>query len=142
MRNRHAAKLRAVLDTNVYVSAFTRGTGIPLQLWLHAREGAYHLLTSPDIVRELCAVLRRFHWEEDALLARVKVLTRVAEIVIPQIAVTVLTGPMASDNRILECALAGRAHLIVSGDNDLLRLRSFRDIPILRPADALRTLGR
>ena len=34
------------------------------------------------------------------------------------------------DNHILECAVAGRADLIVSGDQDLLSLHSFHDIPI------------
>ena len=36
-----------------------------------------------------------------------------------------------ADNRFLECALAGRANFIVSGDRHLLRLKSFRRVPIL-----------
>jgi len=39
------------------------------------------------------------------------------------------------DNRVLECAVAGRADLIVSGDRDLTELKSFRGIGIVRPAD-------
>ena len=45
------------------------------------------------------------------------------------------------DNRILECAVAGKADLIVSGDRDLQRLKVYNNIPIIRPIDALRTLG-
>ena len=44
------------------------------------------------------------------------------------------------DNRVLECAVAGKADLIVSGDLDLRRLKSFQGIAIVRPVDLLRTL--
>jgi predicted nucleic acid-binding protein len=37
-----------------------------------------------------------------------------------------------ADNRILECAAEARSDYIVSGDNDLLRVRIFRDIPIVK----------
>jgi hypothetical protein len=46
-----------------------------------------------------------------------------------------------ADNRILECAVVGKAHLIVSGDHHLRRLKSFQGIGIVRPVDLLRTLG-
>jgi len=45
-----------------------------------------------------------------------------------------------SDNRILECAAAGEAHLVVFGDRHLLRLKSFEGIGIVRPVDFHRTL--
>ena len=41
------------------------------------------------------------------------------------------------DNRVLECAVSGRAEAIVSGDRHLLRLRQFRGIDILTPQAAL-----
>ena len=43
-----------------------------------------------------------------------------------------------SDNRFLECALAGAAHAIVSGDRHLLSLHTFRNIPIVTPAQFLK----
>ena len=42
-----------------------------------------------------------------------------------------------ADNRILECAQTARSDYIVSGDKDLLRLRVFQDIPIVKIADFL-----
>ena len=45
------------------------------------------------------------------------------------------------DDRILECALAGNADLVVSGDHHLIGLRTFRDVGIVRPIEFLRTLG-
>jgi predicted nucleic acid-binding protein len=42
----------------------------------------------------------------------------------------------------LECALAGEADFIVSGDKKhLLALRQFQGIPIVSPADFLRRLA-
>ena len=38
------------------------------------------------------------------------------------------------DNRILECAAAARSDYIVSGDDHLLRVKTFRDIPIVKVA--------
>jgi predicted nucleic acid-binding protein len=45
-----------------------------------------------------------------------------------------------ADNRILECAVAGNADFIVSGDRHLLSLKEFRDIPIVRAAEFLSRL--
>jgi predicted nucleic acid-binding protein len=42
-----------------------------------------------------------------------------------------------ADNRILECAAAARSDYIVSGDNDLLRVKTFRDMPIVKVANFL-----
>ena len=41
----------------------------------------------------------------------------------------------------LACALAAKADLIVTGDRDLLALKSFREIPIMTAAEAVRALG-
>jgi predicted nucleic acid-binding protein len=41
------------------------------------------------------------------------------------------------DNRILECALAARADVIVSGDGHLLRLTAYEGITILTPRSFL-----
>jgi predicted nucleic acid-binding protein len=46
-----------------------------------------------------------------------------------------------ADNRILECGIAGHADVIVSGDRHLLKLKSCKGIPVVRPIDFRRTLG-
>ena len=40
-----------------------------------------------------------------------------------------------ADDAILACALAARAGFLVTGDDDLLELRSFERIRIVRPRD-------
>lgn len=130
-----------MLDTNVYVSAFTHPRGVPSQVWRRALSWRYRLLISPAIVREVARVLREdFHWEETRLRRRLKLLVRVGEIVTPQSTLHVIIHD-PDDNRILECAAAGQAHLIVSGDRDLRRLKVYQGIPIVTPTDFLRILG-
>jgi uncharacterized protein len=41
------------------------------------------------------------------------------------------------DNKYLELALSGRANCIITGDQDLLALNSFENIPIITPSNFL-----
>ena len=45
------------------------------------------------------------------------------------------------DDVLLACAVAARADLIVSGDDDVLALKQYRGIPIITPAQALRRIA-
>ena len=127
--------LRAVLDTNVYFSAFTSSSGAPFRVWRKAILGRYTLLVSPAIMRELARVLRESAgWEDTELVSQLKLLARVAQIVSPELTIHAVIDD-ESDNRILECAVAGKANLIVSGDHHLKSLKMFRNIAIVRPVD-------
>ena len=136
-----ANKLRVALDTNVYFSAFTHHQGPPFRIWQAAINRKFILLVSPAILREIAGVLRKhLQWQEMDIVAYLKLVARIGEIVSPKITLQVVAEDPA-DDRILECALAGGADLIVSGDHHLRKLRSYRGIGIVRPSDFLRTLG-
>ena len=45
-----------------------------------------------------------------------------------------------SDSKIIECALAGKAYFIVSGDKHLLDLRQYQKIKIVTPNQFLKYL--
>lgn len=94
--------MKAVLDTNVYVSALHSPGGVSDRVVQLARHQQVQSLISPSILHE-----------EDE-----------------------------SDNRILECAVAAKAEIIVSGDRHLRDLGEFRGIRILSPAEFLATLKR
>jgi putative PIN family toxin of toxin-antitoxin system len=136
-----ANKLRVVFDTNVYFSAFTHSQGPPFRIWQKAINRGFILLVSPAILREIAAVLREgLKWQESDIVAQLKLVAKIAEIISPKISLQVIAED-PTDDRILECALAGKADLIVSGDRHLRKLKSFRDIGIVQPSDFLRTLG-
>jgi putative PIN family toxin of toxin-antitoxin system len=136
------AELRVVLDTNVYVSAFARLQGPPFGIWNQALRRSYVLLVSPAILAEVGGVLRsKFLWDDGQVVRRLKLVAKVAEIITPRADLDAVPED-DDDNRILECAVAGNADLIVSGDQHLRRLRSFRGIAIVRPTDFQRILAR
>ena len=134
-------RLRVVLDTNVYASAFNFPHGKVASIWEHAVKGTYTLLISPAIVAELANVLReKFKWPENDIKARAKRFARMAEIITPKIVPNVIKDD-PTDNHILACAREGHADLIVSGDKHLRRIKVYEGIPIIRPTDFLHTLA-
>jgi putative PIN family toxin of toxin-antitoxin system len=138
-----AERLKVVLDTNVYISAFQYPKGRNVIVWDAALAGRFRLLVSPAIIQEMAGVLRDdFKWPEDRVQNAVRIVARVAGkgIVIPRTNVHRVTAD-PDDNRILECAVDGKADLIVSNDHHLLDLKEYAGIPIIAGVDFRRTLG-
>ena len=103
----------------------------------------FRLLVSPAIIQEMAGVLRAdFEWSEDRVQRAVRIVARVAGkgIVIPQMRVHVVAAD-PDDNRILECAVDGKADLIVTNDHHLLDLKAYVGIPMIAGVDFRRTLG-
>ncbi|HMQ97329.1 MAG TPA: putative toxin-antitoxin system toxin component, PIN family [Candidatus Nanoperiomorbaceae bacterium] len=139
---REATGLRAVLDTNVYLSVFVFPESRVFDLWRLAREGRYTVVISPFILREFMEKLREKFGVPAAAREIVKRrVLRKADIVQPQTVPKVIADD-PDDDHILACAVAGEASVIVSGNKHLLRLREYHGIPIVRPMDFLRTLGK
>lgn len=131
--------LRIVLDTNIFISAFLSPSGTAGRAWQAARQRRFRLVTSPYIVAEVARILRRFKWDEKEIVQRLKQISRAADIIQPTTKLQVVRDP--NDNPIVECAVDGRADLIVSLDKDLLTLKSYNNIPVLHVVGLLRTLG-
>ncbi len=138
-----AERLRVVLDTNVYISAFQYPKGRCAVLWRAARDRRYALLVSPAIIREMARVLRDdFSWQAEGIETLVR---RVADVagtgVIATRTIVHAVAVDPDDDRILECAADGKADLIVSNDRHLLNLKEYAGIPIVAGVDFRRTLG-
>lgn len=124
--------ITAVYDTNVIISG-TFWLGSPKRaIWL-AKEGQVKVVTSETLLSELVDVLTRpegpFHLLPGEANEVVKDVRRYANLVEPTRKVEVCRDP--GDNAVIECALAGRAQYIVTGDADLLSLGRFEDIEIV-----------
>ncbi|MGH8285241.1 MAG: putative toxin-antitoxin system toxin component, PIN family, partial [Steroidobacteraceae bacterium] len=117
-------------DANVYVSALTLPGGHGARALNVAVDGHVQLLASREIVLEVLGVLKRKFARDREELARVAVfLADATELITPVSRVKVLKDE--PDNRILECAVSGKAERIVTGDRAMLALRSFRGISII-----------
>ncbi|MBI4607926.1 MAG: putative toxin-antitoxin system toxin component, PIN family [Candidatus Rokubacteria bacterium] len=133
---------RAVLDTNTIVSGI--GWSGPPRLILDAAiAGAFVLLISADLLEEIRRVLTypRLRALPPARVREVlALLPLIAQMVEPEGRISVVRQDPA-DNRVLECALAGEATHIVTGDDHLLALKSFRGVRIVAPAAFLKIVS-
>lgn len=122
--------MKVVFDTNVFVSALTLPDGRGDQALRKIIEGEDSLALSKQILDELLSVLARKFARNREELARVAVfLSNLGEIVEPAESLTVLADE--PDNRIVECALAANAQLIVTGDRAMLALGEYQGIRII-----------
>jgi len=130
--------LKAVIDTNVIVSAGLRSGTPPdvvVRAWIDAR---FEAITSEQLLRELETVVkrprlaRRLTWSQSDAVSFIAGLRRRATIVAPTVSLRVITED-PPDNRVLEAALAGEAGYIVTGDQHLLALRDFEGVEIVTP---------
>jgi putative PIN family toxin of toxin-antitoxin system len=127
---------RVVADTNVLVSALQFG-GRPKQLLDLAVDGHIDLAISEAIVQETLRVLRdKFQRTTEELAETSRQLRIVGRMVTPTKSIKAVAAD-PSDDRILECAVAATAEIIVSGDKHLLDLGSFRGILIKRVGEFL-----
>jgi putative PIN family toxin of toxin-antitoxin system len=122
--------MRVVADTNVFISALMFG-GLPGQFLELAMRRRFTLVTSKALLDELDEKLRgKFAVSErDALSIRAK-LEASASAVDPDFELTAVPGD-PDDNRVLECAVAGKADFVVSGDRHLLRLGDYEETAIV-----------
>jgi putative PIN family toxin of toxin-antitoxin system len=127
--------LRVVIDTNVIVSALNFG-GNPKAVLELARKNRIQNVTSPFILNEVEKVLtQKFRWQKDITQEIISDLCNFSQLVNPPKSLAVISYP--PDNRILECAVAGEADYIVSGDRHLTDLKTYGKINILTPTEFL-----
>ena len=122
--------MRAVLDTNIFISAVLGGRlGIIIDEW---KAGKFKLIVTDSIAREYLDVINRpkFNIPQAEIIAVSDYLLQLGEFVTPAEEIHIIVAD-PTDNKFLEAATAGQVNFIVSGDNHLLELKSFREIPII-----------
>jgi len=130
--------MRAVLDTNVLVSAILIPRGHPATIVAAWRRGDFQLVTSAPLLEELANVLlrprirRRLAGSPDDIANFLLDLQQTAIVAAPSFELSVVRD--AADNRVIEAAVAARADYVVSGDQDLTDLGSYREVSIVTPA--------
>jgi hypothetical protein len=131
-----------VLDTNVIVSALLSPAGHPAEIINLWEAEKIEVVSSPPLLIELERVLqyprvqkylKRTQSDVDAFLRQFK---KIAITVEPQMTLDIIKEDPA-DNRVLECAVAGEASYIISGNDHLLKIKEYKGIVILKPAEFL-----
>jgi putative PIN family toxin of toxin-antitoxin system len=122
--------VRVVIDTNVIIAGLV-AEGLCRDILKHRLLGC-ELFTSPVLLEELAGKMReKFGLDPDSL----PLLTVYAEV-----ATLVKAKPLPQpvcrdedDDEVLAVALAAKAEIILTGDQDLLALKEFRGIQIVSP---------
>jgi len=107
-----------------------------------ARNNEIELLISEAILAEVSDVLKKkFGWTDEQISFTLDELRSITSLIIPDTRLKVIKND-ETDNRFLECALAGGAKYLVTGDTRHLQpLKEFNGIQILSPADFLAVLS-
>ena len=135
--------LKLVLDTNILVSGIG-WPGFPGRLVDEWIDGKFTLVESPTLLGEFRRVIKdgKFSFlDQDDVDEFFRMLVGKSEVVEPASRVDIIIEDPA-DNRVLECAVAGRADYIVSGDRHLLRLGSFAGVRIVKARQMVELLAK
>ncbi len=136
--------MRVVLDTNVVISGLVWG-GSPRRLFDFAHQNIIQLYTSAVLLDELEGVISRDKFLQkliscgltpgEIMCGYAALARTVTASAIPR---TVPTD--ADDDAVIACSIAAQTDMIVTGDRDLLILRQFQNIAILKPSEAVQII--
>ena len=123
-----------VLDTNIYISA-TFWSGKPYLVVQKAINQHVITFISREIIMELERVLARdFSIQKDDINEVVDSILFFTHLIKPKEKIFVIKDD-PDDDRVLECALACKANLIITQDKHLLKLKEFKGIKIITPKE-------
>ncbi len=135
--------MRAILDTNVWISGLllpASNAGKILKRWNEAR---FEVVLSPYILEEIGKVLaypkikKRLQWDDAKIQQYLDLFVFFAEMVeVTELSAHVETDP--KDSPVLSALITSKADVLVSGDGDLLNLKT--TYPILSIVEFLQKL--
>ncbi len=122
--------MKLVFDSNIFISAFVIPGSKAEKAVLRIIEGYDTLLISREIIKEVLEVLStKFYRDREAISHAAVYLSDIAQVINPTKRIRIFKDD--PDNRILECALFGKADAIVTGDKEMLKLREYKGIEII-----------
>ena len=127
--------IRVLPDTNIIISSvFWRGN--PYEVVRRGILGGYKLVISAEILDEVVDKLRnKFQFPEESIQELIDILMTYCHIVEVTSKFDVVRDK--KDNKIIECAFDGKVDYIVTGDPDLLVLKEFKGIKIVKAKEFL-----
>jgi putative PIN family toxin of toxin-antitoxin system len=130
----------AVFDATTLVSAFLTKQGVSAQLLDHAVAGAFELFLSDAIIAETRDVLlhrthlrKRFVYTDQDVEEFCFLLRAFARTVSDLPSLQVSRDP--ADDHVIATAIAAGASYVVTRDKDLLTLKTYQDVQMIRPEE-------
>jgi len=129
--------VKAVVDTNVFISSFLNPKGTPrkvISLW---KTGELIICLSAEILEEYIEVLIRMGLKDEPetgeLLELFRKRINIDFVAIDQDIKLIASDP--DDDKFIECAVNAGAEVIITGDRHLKDLKQYKGIDILSPAE-------
>lgn len=134
--------LKAAIDTSVLISGLINSRS-SRQVLIALENSRFTPVLSPAMLKELLDVLARAKFHQvilrETASSLVETLKAQALFVNPRIKIDAVVRDK-NDNMFLEAAISAKADCVVSLDDDLLSLKNFRDIPVMRPQEFLKKI--
>lgn len=132
--------MKALIDANVVISGL-RFQGTPRRVLDICNQEYIEAVISDEVLAEVKEVLlTKFHLTTTEWMAVDEVLRETFTIVVVPIFPPVSRLRDPNDSHILIAAEVYKVDIIVSGDKDLLTLKTYNSIPIVNPTDFLEIL--
>jgi putative PIN family toxin of toxin-antitoxin system len=129
-------KTVVVLDTNIFISAVLfKGTPLEiLQLCISKNE--IDIAISPELLAELIGKLKYKFGIKSQTLESLKVELESSMLyILPEYTTQICRD--TSDNKIIDLAICAGAEFIITGDKDLLEIKTYKGIKILTAVEFL-----
>ena len=129
--------MKIVLDSNIFVSSFY-WAGNPRKVFERVTNGLDELYITDEILKEIISVMSRakFDTDIDEIEEYIKIIENYSEKLSSKNTPELLSRDK-NDNKILQCGFDGNVDFIITGDNDLLVLKEYKKIKIVKPKNYL-----
>ncbi len=138
--------VKAVVDTNLLISSLISPFSYPREIEKSWRAGKFILVTSREIVEEINCVLHlpriqvKYHLAETDIQAFILTLIHKSNCVTGELAIKGV-APDPGDDKIISCAVEGKAQFIATGDKALRQLKEYHGIKIVSAEEFIRFLN-
>jgi putative PIN family toxin of toxin-antitoxin system len=127
--------VKAVFDTDVLVAALIT-EGLCGRLLIRGRKRQFELILCPHILKEFQKILTsKFSLSRSETGEALALVSEAASSIVHPVERVSGICRDPSDDKVLTCALAAKSDYLVSGDADLLELKTFRGIKIVKPKE-------
>ena len=127
--------MKALFDTNVLLAAFLT-EGVCEKLLTRARKRHFELISCPFILHEFDRILaKKFSATKSERETALALISEAAMDIVHPSATPSGACRDSDDDNVLACAVEAAAEYLVTGDKDLLHMKTYRGIRILTPRD-------
>ena len=127
--------MKIVLDTNVFISGiFFHGP--PAEILEAWKKSKFQIVLSKEIIEEYQRVAESLADKFPGIdISSIIDLIAIHAEIIDTEGIEVFECEDPDDNKFIECAIASKAKLIVSGDKHLLKISGYKNIAVHKPRD-------